>query len=437
MKIIRPIDRGGFGRVDEAELPDGTRIAVKTFDPDPTILKSISVDKLRARFKREVRSQSLLSSEFAIPILSSDLNVNEMWYSMPLCARNFQTQIFEDRDNGNIPREALSDILSALEELHLLGLRHRDLNPRNILLHDGKWKLADFGLVSPLPDSASNVSSSLGAWGTFPYMAPEQSLDFKHVEITADIYAFGCILHDIFGDGQRIPLAKHTCEGPVGMVIERCTELDPARRFQNVTALRGALFTILAEPLSLKPSMESVEWAERLASSQGWDTALLREFARFVARMDDPTDLWRVYIVLDEDAIERFYELDTSFGEMVIISYCEWVEKTGFDYEMCDVIAQRLRRILKLGTIEVQAGAILAIAKLGKSHHRFYVMRVLAKVASPEMDENLARRVTFEIQVNDAYWNFIDSATGINNDITNFHPFITHVLEERINRYKK
>ncbi|QSV74519.1 MAG: protein kinase family protein [Aphanizomenon flos-aquae KM1D3_PB] len=54
------------------------------------------------------------------------------------------------RSNGIPPLEALSDILNALEELHFLGYVHRDLKPQNILFHQGRWKLSDFGLVLPV-----------------------------------------------------------------------------------------------------------------------------------------------------------------------------------------------------------------------------------------------------------------------------------------------
>lgn len=153
MRIIREIARGGFGRVEELELDDGTRVARKVFDPSPGVLAATSLEKLKARFKREVRVQSTLLASYAIPILDSNLEGDELWYTMPLCERNFQTEIEQSKSSGVVPKEGFADIINALEEVHALGLIHRDLNPRNILLHEGKWKLADFGLVSPPIDS--------------------------------------------------------------------------------------------------------------------------------------------------------------------------------------------------------------------------------------------------------------------------------------------
>jgi hypothetical protein len=38
MRLIRNLSSGGFGRVDEVELVDGTRVARKTFAPKPDLV---------------------------------------------------------------------------------------------------------------------------------------------------------------------------------------------------------------------------------------------------------------------------------------------------------------------------------------------------------------------------------------------------------------
>ena len=51
---------------------------------------------------------------------------------------------------------------------------HRDLKPGNVLFHDGRWKIADFGIARFVEDatSANTVRGFLSA----PYAAPEQWL---------------------------------------------------------------------------------------------------------------------------------------------------------------------------------------------------------------------------------------------------------------------
>lgn len=372
--------------------------------------------------------QSTLPLEYAIPIIESGLDGDDLWYTMPLCDRNFQTEIEESKIKGEVPKEALTDIINGLEELHSLGLVHRDLNPRNILLHDGKWKLADFGLVSPPIDSTSELSTTLAGWGTATHMAPEQVSDFKHADKRADVYAFGCILHDLFTDGNRIPYGKQSCDGPLGMVVERCTETDRDRRFKDITSLRGALFTFLAEPFHLRPSVEANEWAGHLSAPADWDVNRLREFARFLARLDDVTDKWNVLVALDEDAIERFYGIDSGYADAVAIEYCDWVSSVGFNFDFCDVLVQRLLKVYEQGGLDAKAKAVMAIAELGTSHNRYYVMRQLVNVCGENMDFAIAKRIAFEIQAEDAYENFKGCARGIGLEFDNYHRLIANLL---------
>lgn len=74
-----------------------------------------------------------------------------------------------------------------------MGLVHRDLNPRNVLIgYDGTVHVADFGasvasISEPVPDE---VVGSLG------YLSPEQA-SLEHLDGRSDIFAVGCILYEM------------------------------------------------------------------------------------------------------------------------------------------------------------------------------------------------------------------------------------------------
>ena len=80
--------------------------------------------------------------------------------------------------NQNIEEQTiwkiLSDICKGYRVLYDLHVIHRDLKPDNILIHNGKYKIADFGLVRKV--NHHSITQNLSTKGTPLYMAPELKL---------------------------------------------------------------------------------------------------------------------------------------------------------------------------------------------------------------------------------------------------------------------
>jgi serine/threonine protein kinase len=434
MKVLSVISRGGFGRVEKVELGKGKIVARKVFDPLPDILAAAETPKLKKRFQREVRVQSSLSADYFIEVLDADLEAETPWFTMPLADRNFWQEIQDAPSNGTIPLEALSDILNALEELHSLGYVHRDLKPQNILFHQGRWKLSDFGLVLPVTGATTKLTSLDSSWGTAGYCAPEQAEDFRNATPSVDIYAFGCILHDLFVGSPRVPYQRYTSQSPVGMIIEKCTEINPKKRFKNITALRGTLLKILSEPQNLTPSPSATEWVERLQNLSDWNSQQLESFARFMKATQDESDLWVVCQAIDEDVLNKLYSIDEELWQVMALAYCDWAHGSfGFDY--CDVIIKRLELIFELGNLDCKSSAALASAVLGWSHHRWFVMKQVMRMLSPSLDDLIAQRLAIEIRVEEVQKQFISCAEVIERSINDYHPQIAEVLIESVNNF--
>jgi hypothetical protein len=91
-------------------------------------------------------------------------------------------------------------IAEGLSYAHARGVIHRDLKPANILLaphRDGPPvpKIADFGMARA-SSFASADKGALTVLGTPQYMAPE-CLEPLAVDPRTDLYALGCILHEM------------------------------------------------------------------------------------------------------------------------------------------------------------------------------------------------------------------------------------------------
>ncbi|MFC1766349.1 serine/threonine protein kinase [Planctomycetota bacterium] len=119
--------------------------------------------------------------------------------------------------NGNVydEQQALDIVIQvakALEHAHGVGLVHRDVKPKNIMItEDGNVKLADMGLARETTDIETAQSEEGKAYGTPYYIAPEQIRGKIDIDGRADIYGLGATFyHMVTG---RVPfMAEDSAE---------------------------------------------------------------------------------------------------------------------------------------------------------------------------------------------------------------------------------
>jgi len=156
-------------------------------------------------------------------------------------------------------------ICEGLAEAHRLGVVHRDLKPRNIMIDKGgNARIMDFGIARSL--KVEGITSDGIMVGTPEYMSPEQVKGLE-VDQRSDIYSFGIILFEMVtgkipfeGDTSLSIALKHKTETPpdprkfntqipvdLSYLILKCMEKDKEKRYQESEELFSDLNKIEKE----------------------------------------------------------------------------------------------------------------------------------------------------------------------------------------------
>lgn len=137
-------------------------------------------------------------------------------------------------------------ICEAVQELHRLGVLHRDLTPANIIVADDGAHIIDLGIARPLTDTA-NRNRDTTALGTYGFASPEQ-YGFAPTDVRSDIFSLGRILGfmltGVYPDDTRYtPLLSDDLHVTPRLraIVERATAFEPSARYQNVAQFARAL----------------------------------------------------------------------------------------------------------------------------------------------------------------------------------------------------
>ncbi|KZV95658.1 WD40 repeat-like protein [Exidia glandulosa HHB12029] len=224
----RPLKYGGTSDVHQGmwrrETGD-TLVALKVF----RVADNPGEDKVRHRLRREISVWKRLSH----PNLHELCGLYEglgplpalvsVWYECGDIKQYLNTRR-DDPDLDGIKLNLILGSASGLDYLHRNEIVHRDIKGANVLVsNDGTARLSDFGFSVILADHSLSLTQSTTAHGTFRWMAPELHLDDDiHYSYASDIWAFGCLVIEIFS-GER---PYHTLKRDV-QVIAAVTKGDP------------------------------------------------------------------------------------------------------------------------------------------------------------------------------------------------------------------
>jgi serine/threonine protein kinase len=103
-----------------------------------------------------------------------------------------------DRDAMRKPMQMWPGcLIQAIDYLHEMKVKHKDLKPANILILKDQVLIADFGISKDLIDAETTASVTGIEMGTRMYWAPEVERENARRGRAVDIFALGCIFLEI------------------------------------------------------------------------------------------------------------------------------------------------------------------------------------------------------------------------------------------------
>ena len=255
-KFIKPLGAGAMAKVYLAKQLSLDRLVAIKVLPN----KFIHNVRFVERFDAEGKAAAKLNHPNIVGALDVGKSGDTPYFVMEyvegdtVYSRIEKSKRYDERQALN----TVIQIAQALEHAHSMGLIHRDVKPKNIMITvEGIAKLADMGLARPVDNREMAEAERGKAFGTPYYISPEQIRGVVDVDFRADIYGLGATFYHMVtghvpfdGDNPSGVMHKHLKEqlvppdhinpllsAGVCEIIEVCMAKDRDKRYNSSTDL--------------------------------------------------------------------------------------------------------------------------------------------------------------------------------------------------------
>ena len=251
--------------------------------------------------------------------------------------------------------ELFLKVADAVQYVHTMGIVHRDLSCRNILVSDrAEPKVLDFGLATFTQRNRWHESVATVAghpFGTLGYMSPEQAAGRPGgIDLQTDVYALGVVLYKLLTGRHPLKLSGFSTEE----ALRRIQQVQPLWLSQRDRSLRGDLETIVHKALSK-------EKPERY----GTVAALAGDVRHFLA--NEPIDARRPSVGYVAAKFVRRHRGFVSTVALIILSLSVGLVAALHQARRANVEAVRANaQAVRAGAEARRAGVLLAQAKMAQ-----------------------------------------------------------------------
>lgn len=253
-ELLRNLGHGHSGNVEEVrDTHSGAVFARKTI----RITGLTATREARTRiFNNEIKViRSLAGHHHIIRVFATYVSRREVGLILQPVANHGDLEDFLShcREGGNVGghmnpdvqailKRAFGCLASGLAFMHDHKIRHKDIKPRNILIHQGHVIFTDFGYSLDSSGLSHSTTAGRPDFLTRRYCAPEV-LDHDLRNSKSDIFSLGCVFIEMYSVLVNASFNIADCYGTsIETIREKLYEPRPRqRRWEGVRDLCGAM----------------------------------------------------------------------------------------------------------------------------------------------------------------------------------------------------
>jgi serine/threonine-protein kinase ULK/ATG1 len=157
--------------------------------------KLINSDQyLREAIENEITILKKFNHPNIVKLEDMVITANSIYVITELCRNgDLKSYLRLKKPNEDESIKILIQLINGMREIVKQGIMHRDLKPANVLVHDGVFKICDFGFAKYFKEIGKMNRTCVG---TPMYMSP-QALKHKPYTNKADIWSLGIVFYEM------------------------------------------------------------------------------------------------------------------------------------------------------------------------------------------------------------------------------------------------